>query len=255
MQYIREARAHNVTDIVRVCEPSYSAKEVEAAGIRLHVRRFRCLSVYLCPVPPGAGLWAPCDLPPPTTSNPTHPKPPKFPKQEMSYEDGASPPPDVIDRWLALVDEVFYKPQLSHTASGLAAAATAAARRSSSSTASNGSQPGGSSAAAAGNGGAATTDPTAAAATSSTNSPQQHHQGLGAPAAASSTIAVHCVAGLGRAPVLVALALIEHGFGDPSAVVEFIRSQRRGAINMRQLNYLESYQRRSGSSCGACAIM
>jgi protein-tyrosine phosphatase len=34
------------------------------------------------------------------------------------------------------------------------------------------------------------------------------------------------LAGLGRAPVLVALALIEHGYGEAGAVVEFIRSQR-----------------------------
>lgn len=44
MQYIREARAHNVTDMVRVCEPSYSAKDVEAAGIRVHVSI--CINVY-----------------------------------------------------------------------------------------------------------------------------------------------------------------------------------------------------------------
>lgn len=57
------------------------------------------------------------------------------------------------------------------------------------------------------------------------------------------TIAVHCVAGLGRAPVLVAIALIEHGF-DPIYAVEHIRKCRRGAINLRQLKYLEKYQPR-----------
>lgn len=38
-------------------------------------------------------------------------------------------------------------------------------------------------------------------------------------------IAVHCVAGLGRAPVLAAIALIEYGM-DPIAAVTFIRERR-----------------------------
>lgn len=67
------------------------------------------------------------------------------------------------------------------------------------------------------------------------------------------SIAVHCVAGLGRAPVLVAIALIENGL-DPIEAVELIRKYRRGAINLRQLKYLESYEpQRSGG--GKCSIM
>ncbi|OQR96708.1 protein tyrosine phosphatase type IVA protein 1 [Achlya hypogyna] len=54
------------------------------------------------------------------------------------------------------------------------------------------------------------------------------------------TVAVHCVAGLGRAPVLVAIALMEHGL-DVITAVEHIRKARRGAINLRQLKYLEKY--------------
>ncbi|KAM5257000.1 protein tyrosine phosphatase type IVA 1 isoform 4-T4 [Ctenodactylus gundi] len=54
-------------------------------------------------------------------------------------------------------------------------------------------------------------------------------------------IAVHCVSGLGRAPVLVALALIEGGMKYEDAV-QFIRQKRRGAFNSKQLLYLEKYR-------------
>ena len=56
-----------------------------------------------------------------------------------------------------------------------------------------------------------------------------------------AVIAIHCVAGLGRAPVLVALALIEYGMKYEDAV-EYIRQRRRGAINTKQLQYLEKYK-------------
>lgn len=59
-----------------------------------------------------------------------------------------------------------------------------------------------------------------------------------------SCVAVHCVAGLGRAPVLVALALMECGMKYEDAV-EFIRTRRRGAINAKQIAYLEKYRPKS----------
>jgi protein tyrosine phosphatase type 4A len=69
------------------------------------------------------------------------------------------------------------------------------------------------------------------------------------------TIAVHCVAGLGRAPVLVAVALIEAGM-EPYEAIKFIRKRRRGAINARQLKYIESYKSRkrlkNEQSCIIC---
>jgi protein tyrosine phosphatase type IVA len=67
-----------------------------------------------------------------------------------------------------------------------------------------------------------------------------------------STLAVHCVAGLGRAPVLVVIALIEHGM-DALDAIQKVRAKRRGAINANQLKFLESYEPRRKESC--CAIM
>ena len=54
---------------------------------------------------------------------------------------------------------------------------------------------------------------------------------------AETCIGVHCVTGLGRAPVLVAVALVELGMKYEDAV-ELIRKKRRGAINAKQLEFL-----------------
>jgi len=72
-----------------------------------------------------------------------------------------------------------------------------------------------------------------------------------------SAVAVHCVAGLGRAPVLVAVALIEKGMDALDAIM-FIRERRKGAINARQLKFLETYRPRTNGSGGCkacCAVM
>jgi len=66
----------------------------------------------------------------------------------------------------------------------------------------------------------------------------------------SVSVAVHCVAGLGRAPVLVAIALIEQGLKYDDAV-NLIRENRRGAINAKQLKWLKTYKPKSKN----CIIM
>lgn len=144
--YLKELKKQNVVCVVRVCEATYPASEVEAAGIQL---------------------------------------------MEMEYDDGGAPPVEIINKWLDVVQTTFK------------------------------------------------------------NSPDSS----GPNVAQGPAIAVHCVAGLGRAPVLVAIALIEYG-KDPIKAVEFIRDRRRGAINRKQLSYLDGYVRRSrGNGCSTCVIM
>ncbi|CAH1248327.1 protein tyrosine phosphatase type IVA 1-like [Branchiostoma lanceolatum] len=125
-KYIEELKSHNVKELVRVCEPTYSTEPLEKEGI--HV----------------------CDWP---------------------FDDGAPPPNNIVDEWFNLLKTRFRE------------------------------------------------DP-------------------------GSCIAIHCVAGLGRAPVLVALALMESGMKFEDAV-QFIRDKRRGAINAKQLNFLEKYRPKS----------
>lgn len=67
------------------------------------------------------------------------------------------------------------------------------------------------------------------------------------------TVAVHCVAGLGRAPLLVSLALIESGL-DAMDAVELIRKRRRGAINRVQLKWVQDYKPSRRKKEG-CAVM
>lgn len=103
---------------------------------------------------------------------------------EMCFDDGASPPQEIIDRWNALVRETFNVKKKKSSSSD----------------------------------------------------------------EATPCIAIHCVAGLGRAPVMVAIALVEHGMESMQAVT-FIRERRRGAINAVQLAYLESYNPRNAKRC------
>ncbi|EGG20573.1 putative protein tyrosine phosphatase [Cavenderia fasciculata] len=68
------------------------------------------------------------------------------------------------------------------------------------------------------------------------------------------TIGVHCVAGLGRAPVLVAIALIESGM-NPLQAVDYIREKRRGSINIKQIKYLKEYKSKKKASAAAIAAI
>lgn len=160
--YIRECRKHGVSDIVRVCEPTYQGDiDLRNAGIELH---------------------------------------------EMAYNDGTSPSREILERWLDLVHDRFYKkkkplPDKSNgNGSGSSVPSTRSSNDKAATTPVNGSFP-------------------------------------------PTTIAVHCIAGLGRAPVLVAIALIEFAGMDPVDAVSLIRKHRRGAINEKQLQYLEGYKK------------
>ncbi|KAH6569390.1 hypothetical protein BASA50_003542 [Batrachochytrium salamandrivorans] len=131
--YIKEFKAHNVTDVVRVCDPTYNKAALESVSIKVH---------------------------------------------DWPFPDGEAPPDSVVQVWLNLVAQRFSKEKDK--------------------------------------------DPT-------NTSPV--------------CIGVHCVAGLGRAPVLVSMALIEAGMAPLDSII-YIRERRRGAINARQLKYLEAYKRR-----------
>jgi protein tyrosine phosphatase type 4A len=186
--YIRECRRHQVTDLVRVCEPTYVATGLEAAGISLH---------------------------------------------EMPYPDGHSPPKEVLDQWLTLVDYTFFDNNLSKKKIPIAAASG-----SSGLSHSMVNHP-------------AVMDNTPSSPGNIKQSPSADGVGV----VTEPCIAVHCVAGLGRAPVLVAIALIEFANMDPVDAVTLIRKHRRGAINEKQLSWLEQYRksyRRAGQA--ACVI-
>ncbi|KAJ3406300.1 Protein tyrosine phosphatase prl-1 [Chytriomyces hyalinus] len=137
--YLEELKLRNVSDIVRVCDPTYCTDLCTEAGIKV---------------------------------------------TDWSFADGSIPPAHVVNGFLSLCNERF---------------------------------PGGLT------GGAA-------------------YQG-DASMNGVKAIGVHCVAGLGRAPILVAISLIEAGM-TPLDAVEYVRARRRGAFNTIQLSYLvETYKR------------
>jgi len=66
-------------------------------------------------------------------------------------------------------------------------------------------------------------------------------------------VAIHCVAGLGRSPLLAAIGLMYFGKMNALESVELIRSKRRGAIKQTQLNYLTNFKPSNQDSC--CIIL
>lgn len=70
-----------------------------------------------------------------------------------------------------------------------------------------------------------------------------------------TAFAVQCVAGLGRAPVLASIALLEREGMEPMEVIRFIRQKRKGAINARQVRFIEDYKCQHGKKQCNCSLM
>lgn len=135
--YIAELKKHNILNLVRACDATYSIDPLKAIGISVH---------------------------------------------DMPFHDGGAPSDDVVDKWLKLLSSTYN-------------------------------------------------------------------------AEDKQTIGIHCVAGLGRAPVLVAIALIEGGM-NPLQAIDYIRERRRGSINMKQLHWLKTYKPRlKKKNSAGCLIM
>lgn len=165
-KYARTLQKHNVTDVVRVCEPTYHAESLRQFGFNLH---------------------------------------------ELPFPDGDAPGYDVIDCWLSLLENIFRVSEYvkaNPTSASLSDDSTLSDLSNISSDKSD---------------------------LSNASSDKSY--------APKATVAIHCAAGLGRAPVLAAIALVELGL-DPFEAVGWIRALRRGAINGRQMAFVESYSRR-----------
>lgn len=57
----------------------------------------------------------------------------------------------------------------------------------------------------------------------------------------SEGILVHCLAGLGRAPIIVSISLINYNM-EPTEAINLIRKHRPGSLNSKQINFLVNYK-------------
>uniref|UniRef100_A0A1I8N541 Protein tyrosine phosphatase type IVA 3 n=1 Tax=Musca domestica TaxID=7370 RepID=A0A1I8N541_MUSDO len=222
--YIMELKKNNVNTVVRVCEPSYNTDELEAQGITV---------------------------------------------KDLAFEDGTFPPQNVVDEWFEILKQNFSKKSSSSRASFLRNKRfslrhsfrfhktadntnnnTTTDTNTTTTTITTNTNTKNSSS----NTTSTTTSPTSTTTYNTINNMQYQNlnntlinddrdtaTGRRYQQNPEACVAVHCVAGLGRAPVLVALALIELGL-KYEAAVEMIRDKRRGAINAKQLSYLERYK-------------
>ncbi len=69
-----------------------------------------------------------------------------------------------------------------------------------------------------------------------------------------SSIAIHCQAGLGRAPTLIAITLIENGY-EPTDAVDHIRRKIPHAFNTKQLDFILNYIPTKSQIKRCCQIM
>jgi len=53
----------------------------------------------------------------------------------------------------------------------------------------------------------------------------------------SPGLAIHCVSGIGRAPLFATMTLIDYGM-DPLDAIELVRSKRRGSLNRKQVDWI-----------------
>lgn len=117
----------------------------------------------------------------------------------MQFPDGQLPSKEMIKKWLNIVDE-FFSSEGDHVISGDGAAG--ASKKGS-------------------------TEDSQSAAHGSTNFEKRSggkHDDI-------KRIGVHCLAGLGRAPFFVAMALVNNGCS-PQNAIDLIRKNRPGALNL-----------------------